>query len=164
MSFETTLTYSEPLIRQAVFAFWRRSIGVGFVVALLLTALGLAVYLARGETSWVVGVLGTVLTFGVLFVVALYFVHYRNSLAKFREMGTPNATFRADDSSFTFSSGAGTATLQWAAVRELWKTPNAWLFLYSKAHFSTLPIACLSPEVQSFICRRIQAEGGKIVG
>lgn len=164
MSFETTLIYSEPLIRHAVFAFWRRSVGTGFVVALLIIALGLVFYLARGESSWVVGMLGTVLTFGVLFVVTLYFVHYRNSLAKFREMGSPNATFRADDSSFTFSSDAGTATLQWAAVKELWKTPNTWLFLYSKAHFSTLPLACLSPEMQSFICQRIQAGDGKIVG
>ncbi|MBI1285390.1 MAG: YcxB family protein [Thiobacillus sp.] len=164
MNYETTLTYSEPLIRQAVFAFWRRSVGVGFLVALLLIALGLAFYLARGEVSWVVGVLGTVFTFGVLFIVALYFVHYRNSLAKFRDMGSPYATFRADHSSFTISADSGTATLQWAVVKELWQTPNVWLLLYSKAHFSTLPVACLSPEMQSFILQRIQAAGGKIVG
>ena len=164
MTYETTLTYSERLIRHAVFAFWRRSVGVGFFVALLLIALGLVFYLERGEASWFVGVLGTVFAFGVLFVVAIYFIHYRNSLAKFRDMGGPNATFRADDSSFTISSGSGTATLQWAVVKELWQTPNAWLLLYSKAQFSTLPVACLSPELQSLILQRIQAAGGKIVG
>jgi hypothetical protein len=164
MNYETTLTYSEPLIRQAVFAFWRRSVGVGFLVALLLIALGFAFYLARGEASWVVGVLGTVFAVGVLFALALYFVHYRNSLAKFRDMGSPNATFSANDSSFTISSGAGTATLQWSVVKELWQTPTAWLLLYSKAHFSTLPVACLSPDMQAFILQRVQAAGGKIVG
>jgi hypothetical protein len=163
LNYETILTYSEPLIRQAVLAFWRRSVGVGFMVALLLVALGLAFYLLRGEASWVAGVLGTVFAFGVLFIVALYFTHYRNSLAKFRDMGSPNATFRVDDSSFTISSDAGTATLQWSVVKELWQTPNAWLLLYSKAHFSTLPIACLSPEMRSFILQRVQAAGGKIV-
>ncbi len=164
MSYETTLTYSEPIIRQAVFAFWRRLVGVGYMVALLLVAIGLAFFLLRGEVSWVVGVLGTVFAFGVLFIVALYFIHYRNSLAKFRDMGSPIATFRADDSSFTISADTGTATLQWYVVKELWQTPNVWLLLYSKAHFSTLPIDCLSPEIQSFILQRIQAAGGKIVG
>ena len=163
MNYETPLTYSEPLIRRAVFAFWRRSIGVGFLVALLLVALGLVFFLLSGEASWVVGVLGTVFAFGVLFIVALYFIHYRNSIAKLRDMGSPNATFRADDSSFTINADTGTATLQWSVVKELWQTPDAWLLLYSKAHFSTLPIACLSPEIQSFILQRIQTAGGKIV-
>ena len=71
MNYEATLTYSEPLIRQAVFAFWRRSVGVRFLGALLLNALGLAFYLARGEASWIVGVLGTVFTFGVMFIACL---------------------------------------------------------------------------------------------
>ncbi len=38
-SHEATLIYSEALLRQAVFAFWRRSVGVGFFVALLIAAL-----------------------------------------------------------------------------------------------------------------------------
>ena len=164
MNYETTLTYSEPLLRHAVFAFWRRTVGVGFLVALLLTGVSLVSLLARGEVSWIVGVLGTVFVFGILFVVALYFIHYRNSLAKFRDMGSPNAKFSVNDSSFTISSGTGTATLQWSVVKELWQTPTAWLLLYSKAHFSTLPVACLPPEMQAFILQHVQAAGGKIVG
>lgn len=164
MNLETTLTYSDPLLRHAVFAFWRRTVGVGFWVALFVIGGSLGFLLSHGEVSWVVGMLGTILTFGVLFVVALYVVHYRNSLAKFREMGRPNATFSANDSSFTISSGAGTATLQWSVVKELWQTPTAWLLLYSKAHFSILPVACLSPDMQAFILQRVQAAGGKIVG
>ena len=119
MNYETTLTYSEPLLRHAVFAFWRRTVGVGFLAALLLTGVSLVSLLARGEVSWIVGVLGTVFVFGILFVVALYFIHYRNSLAKFRDMGSPNAKFSVNDSSFTVSSGTGTATLQWSVVKEL---------------------------------------------
>ena len=164
MNLDATLSYTEPLIRKAVFAFWRRSVGVKFLVALLLTGVGLGSLLARGESSWLVGVVGTVLVFGVLFVVAIFFIHYRNSLVKLREMGSPQATFSANDSSFTITSGAGTATLQWSAVKELWQTPTAWLLLYSKAHFSTLPLDGLSPEMQTFILQRVQAAGGKIVG
>lgn len=164
MNYETTLTYSEPLIRQAVFAFWRRVVGLKFAVAILLTSFGVGFGVAHGDSSWVIGMSGTVLAFGVIFVVAIYFVHYRNSIVKLRDMGSPNATFRTDEHSFTITSGSGTATLQWVAVKELWKTPNAWLMLYSKSHFTTLPVACLSSEMQSFILQRIQAAGGKIVG
>lgn len=163
MNSETTLTYSEPLIRDAVFLFWRRSIGVRFFVAFLLTSSSLALLLAQGETSWIVGVLGTVLALGVLFVIAIYVVHYRNALAKLRDMGHPSATLSLNEGSFTLRSGAGSATLPWSAVKELWQSPSVWLLLYSKAHFSTLPVACLSDEVQALILHRIKTAGGKIV-
>jgi len=164
MSHETTLIYSEALLRQAVFAFWRRSVGVGFIVALLVGALGLIVLIAQGVASWLAGALAAVLVLGIGFAAAVYFVHYRKSLRKFRQMDKPQATFRADESSFTMSSDIGTTTLQWSAVKELWQFPGVWLLLYSKAQFSTLPLACLSPETQAYIVQRVRASGGKVDG
>lgn len=164
MSYETTLTYTEPLVRQAVFAFWRRSIGIGYVLALVVAAFGLGFLISQGNHSWLIGALATVLALGVVFVVLLYFIHYRNSLDKLREMGSPHANFRADEATFTISSGIGTTTLQWPAVKELWQFSGVWLFLYSKAQFSTLPLSDLSVEMQAFILQRVQAAGGKIVG
>ena len=164
MSHETTLIYSETLLRQAVFAFWRRSVGVGFIVALLVGALGLIVLIAQGVASWLAGALAAVLVLGIGFAAAVYFVHYRKSLRKFRQMDKPQATFRADESSFTMSSDIGTTTLQWSAVKELWQFPSVWLLLYSKAQFSTLPLACLSPETQAYIVQRVRASGGKVDG
>jgi YcxB-like protein len=164
MSHETTLFYSEALLRQAVFAFWRRSVGVGFIVALLVGALGLIVLIVQGVASWLAGALAAVLVLGIGFAAAVYFVHYRKSLRKFRQMDKPQATFRADESSFTMSSDIGTTTLQWSAVKELWQFPSVWLLLYSKAQFSTLPLACLSPETQAYIVQRVRASGGKVDG
>jgi drug/metabolite transporter (DMT)-like permease len=164
MSHEATLIYSETLLRQAVFAFWRRSVGVGFIVALLVGALGLIVLIAQGVASWLAGALAAVLVLGIGFAAAVYFVHYRKSLRKFRQMDKPQATFRADESSFTMSSDIGTTTLQWSAVKELWQFPSVWLLLYSKAQFSTLPLACLSPETQAYIVQRVRASGGKVDG
>jgi drug/metabolite transporter (DMT)-like permease len=164
MSHEATLIYSETLLRQAVFAFWRRSVGVGFIVALLVGALGLIVLIAQGVASWLAGALAAVLVLGIGFAAAVYFVHYRKSLRKFRQMDKPQATFRADESSFTMSSDIGATTLQWSAVKELWQFPGVWLLLYSKAQFSTLPLACLSPETQPYIVQRVRASGGKVDG
>jgi len=162
MSHEATLIYSEALLRQAVFAFWRRSVGVGFLAALLVAMLGLGVLVAQGMASWIVGTLAAVLVLGIAFATVVYVVHYRNSLRKFRQMDNPRATFRADESTFTIISDIGTTTLQWSAVKELWQFPSVWLFLYSKAQFTTLPLACLSPETQAYIVQCVRAAGGKV--
>jgi len=164
MPYETTLIYSESLLRQAVFGFWHRSVGIGFFVALLIAALGLVVLVALGQSSWIIGGLAAVLVFGIAFAIVVYVVHYRRSLQKFRQMNKPQATFRADDSSFTMSSDIGTTTLQWSAVKELWQFPNVWLLLYSKAQFTTLPLACLPAETQTYIVQRIRESGGKVDG
>lgn len=164
MPHEATLIYSTALLRQAVFAFWRRSVGVGFFVALLIASLGLVVLVALGQASWLIGALAAVLALGIAFAIVVYVVHYRRSLHKFRQMEKPRSTFRADESSFTMSSDIGTTTLQWSAVKELWQFPSVWLLLYSKAQFTTLPLACLSPETQAYIVQRVRESGGKVDG
>jgi drug/metabolite transporter (DMT)-like permease len=164
MPHEATLIYSTTLLRQAVFAFWRRSVGVGFFVALFVAALGLVVLVALGQASWLIAALASVLALGIAFAIVIYVVHYRRSLRKFRQMDNPQATFRAEESSFTMSSDIGTTTLQWSAVKELWQFPNVWLLLYSKAQFTTLPLACLPPETQAYIVQCIRVAGGKVDG
>jgi hypothetical protein len=164
MSHEATLIYSTALLRQAVFAFWRRSVGVSFFVALLIAGIGLVVLVALGQASWIIGALATVLAVGLGFAIFVYAVHYRRSLQKFRQMEKPRSTFRADESSFTMSSDVGTTTLQWSAVKELWRFPRVWLLLYSKAQFTTLPLECLSPETQAYIVQRVRESGGKVDG
>jgi YcxB-like protein len=164
MSHEATLIYSESLLRQAVFSFWRRSIGMGFILMLGALALILGVLVALGAPLWILVTLAALLVIAAAVALALYVGYYRNSLRKFRTMEKPQAAFSADESSFTMSSDAGTTTLPWSAVKELWQFPHVWLLLYSKTQFSTLPLACLSPETQAFMRERIREAGGKIGG
>jgi YcxB-like protein len=164
MPHDATLIYSKALLHQAVFAFWRRSVGIGFFVALLIAALGLIVLMALGQSSWIIGGLAAVLLVGVAFAMVVYVVHYRRSLHKFSQMDNPEAKFHAEESSFTMSSDIGTTTLQWSSVKELWQFPNVWLLLYSKAQFTTLPLACLSAETQAYIVQRVRESGGKVDG
>jgi hypothetical protein len=164
MPHEATLIYSESLLRQAVFGFWHRSVGIGFFVALLIAALGLVVLVALGQSSWIIGGLAIVLLVGIVFTLVVYVVHYRRSLQKFHQMSQPRALFRADESSFTMSSDIGTTTLQWSAVKELWQFPSVWLLLYSKSQFTTLPLACLPPETQAYIVQCVRTAGGKVEG
>jgi len=164
MRLVTTLEYTESLVREAVFAFWRRTVGIGFFVALALLACSLAFLLWHGDRSWLVGAIGAFLVFGLGFAFLVYFIHMRNALAKFRGMGSPIATLKLADASFTISSGLGSTSLQWSAVPEVWRFPSFWLLLFSKAQFVTLPLATLPADAQEFILSRVSAAGGKVAG
>ncbi|HET7330603.1 YcxB family protein [Dyella sp.] len=162
MELRASLTYSPSLIRQAVWAFWRRVVGLQFPAALILITIGLVALLRSGDRSWLVGVVASVLILGTLFMVALFLVHYRNSTQKLRAMGAPQAELIATHSSLSLSSGAGTVSLPWSSVSEVWQFPTFWLLLFSKNQFSTLPLADVSTELRKFMLQRVGEAGGKI--
>lgn len=159
-----TLEYTEPLVREAVFAFWRRTVGVGFLVAPGLLACALGYLLWHGDRSWLVGAMGACLLFGPGFALLLYAVHLRSAMARFRGMGAPVATIELAEASFTMSSGLGSTSLQWSAISEVWRFPSFWLLLFSKSQFVTLPLAAVPAEARSFILDRVTAAGGKVAG
>ncbi|MEO7875163.1 MAG: YcxB family protein [Dokdonella sp.] len=159
---QTFLHYNKPLVLQAVRGFWWRVVGWRFLGALALVAVGLIVSLCNGDTSWVVGVLGSVLVFAIAFVVALYVVHYRNALYKLNALGSKPATLEASETSLSLSSAAGTATLPWAAVSDVWQFKTCWLLVLSKSQFVTLPLASLPPELAQFVLARVRASGGNV--
>ncbi len=163
MLHKITLNYTESLLRQAVYAFWLRTVGIGFFVALSLLACSLAWMLWRGDRSWLVGALGAFLLLGLGMAVLVYFVHLRNTLAKFRAMGAPTAVLELGEASFAVSSGLGSSTLAWSAVTEVWCYPSFWLLLFSKAQFVTLPLASAPPEMQAYILSRVSGAGGRVV-
>jgi len=159
---EAILEYDERLLRRAAFAFWRRTTGLRTLVAAAISAIALGYLVCAGNRSWVVGMLGTGLAIAFLLMVAVYQVHYRRAIAKFRAMGEPRAMLRADDAGFTLSSSIGTSTLPWSAISEVWQFPGFWLLLFSRSQFSTLPTDNISPEMQELIVSRVAAAGGKI--
>lgn len=162
MKHEATLIYTQQIIRSAVFAFWRRTVGVGFGVAMAMVAGSLVYLLWVGDRSWVVGVEATVLLFGVAIALTVYVVHYRNAIAKLRQMPSLQATFVAEEQQFTATSEIGSTTLAWSSVKELWRFESCWLLLFSKAQFMTLPLECLPTEMQAFILERLRAVGANI--
>lgn len=156
------LRYDKSLIHRAVGGFWWRVVGFRFLLALTLVATCLVLSFRAGDTSWVVGVLGSVLVVGICYLVALYLVHYRNAVHTLRAMGSPQATLEASATSLSLSSGAGTASIPWSAVTEVWQLKTCWLLLLSRSQFMTLPLADLPPELLAFVRARVEASGGKI--
>jgi hypothetical protein len=162
MSHEITLRYDESLLRRAVLRYWWRQIGVGYILSLVVLAVGLVMLIADGNTSWLVGVMVTFLGFGVIAMITLYVVPYRNALRKLKSMDKPEATLILSELSFTISSGIGSSTVPWSTISEVWRFPDFWLLFFSKSSFSTMPLADFSTEAKAFFLERVQAAGGKV--
>lgn len=157
MKYRATLLFSEQLVRKAVLAFWRKSVGAGFFVAMLLLALALTYLLFRNDYSWYTGAAGTVLFLGTVIAVSVYASHFRRSLEVFRRMQPPSAELEAGEEVFKISSSLGESSHPWSVIQEVWQFEDFWLLLLSRAQFMTLPIASLSPELREFILRRVAA-------
>jgi hypothetical protein len=164
MPHQATLKYNEPILRQAVFVFWRRTVGVGIPVTLVVGLCCLAVLLLQDGASWIVGALATFFSMIVAFIVAVYVAHLRMAMRKLHDMEASQLVFIAGESSFTIISTIASSALAWSVVREVWRFPTYWVLLFSKAHFFTFPLAGVSQEMQTFVIERIQGAGGKVDG
>jgi hypothetical protein len=162
MQYQATLRYTEPRVVQAVRCYWRRTMGPGLPVTVAIMFALLVWLLLQGNRSWLVGLVAAVVVVGLVMPVAVYLVHYKNSIGKLREMAEPIATLVADEGSFTLSSDRGTTTLKWDAVAELWRFEHFWLLLFSRAQFVTVPLEGMPQQMQSYVLDRVRSAGGKI--
>lgn len=156
------LNFNPSVLRQAVRGFCWRVTGLRFFMALAAVAIGFAVSIHEGDTSWMTGVLGVVLAVGIIFPAALYVVHYRSAFQKLRDMGSPQATLEASDNGLSLSSGAGSASIPWTAIVEIWQLKGCWLLLLSRSQFFTLPLVDMTPELEAFILAKVQVCGGRV--
>ena len=157
-----TLKYDERLVNRAVRCYWRRSLGLSVFIGIPLICILLAIQIASGDRSWYMGVLAGAAILGVGMPILVYWVHYRNSMAKFRDMTQPIATLVADEESFTLASDHGSSTLKWEAIKEIWGFQGFWLLLFSKAHFATIPLEGLSAEMRAYILEKVKRGGGRV--
>jgi YcxB-like protein len=164
MEHQVKLQYDSALLREALLGFWWRTVTGRWLIALVICVAGFIYFWVSGDRSWLIGAFGAVLLFGVGMIMAVYFVHSANMKRKFKDMGVPEATFTASESSFSVASGAGSSTMPWSSVTDVWKFKRCWLLLFSKAQFITVPLAGVPEEMRAFILQRVAAAGGKTDG
>jgi hypothetical protein len=155
---ETKLHYSEPLLREAVRSFFFRAVirGFGplFFVACGLLVVCLVYLLWSGDRGWAVGAFAAALIFIGLFFLVIYLAHYRNTIGRFRQMRSPEATLSYDDERFTLTSELGSATMPWSSITEVWRFQRFWLLLFSRSQFVTLPLDALDDSTKEFITQK----------
>jgi hypothetical protein len=156
-----TLTYTPSLVRQSVWAFWKRSVGITWPLTLVLLTAYVVLLVRGGNTGWLVGVFGTIVALGYIYLAAVYVAHLRHGMATLRAMGSPHGTLEVEDSGITVASGAGQSKLPWSRVQEVWFYPGFWILLFSRTQFMTLPLDNLPEAMQAEILERVRQQGGK---
>jgi len=164
MKHVATLHFSQELVRHAVLSYWKRIVGWKFSIAVAMCGTALVLLVRSGDRSWIVGALAAVLFIAVLMAAMIYVVHLRNSLAKLRALGKPVATIVAEDATFTVESEAGSSTLPWSSVQDIWPFEMYWLVMFSRAHFMTLPVADMPIDMRIYIQERVAASRSAHVG
>src|ERR1700674_6039406 len=124
MPHQATLKYNVPILRQGFFVFWRRTVGVGIPVALVVGFCCLAVLLPQDGASWIVGALATFFAMIVAFIVAVYVAHLRIAMRKLQNMGGSQLVFIAEESSFTIISKIANSPLGLSRSRQVWRFPS----------------------------------------
>lgn len=159
------ITYlpTEALIRSAVFAFWRRTVGAGFFVVWGLLCALLVVLVLTGEQGWPLGALGATLVLGACLATAVYWVHLSASLGRLRALTEPACSLRLDEAGLSAQSSLGTTTIPWAGVQEVWCSASFYLVLLSKAQFFTLPLATLDEPARNYFLAQVRDHGGRVV-
>jgi YcxB-like protein len=152
---QVEVRYTKALVHAAVRAFYwrtlRRRFGWPGLSAFAVSSGALGFLILAGDRSWVVGFTGACLLICALILAAGYLAHVRATTARFDRMAEPRARFAFRDGDFSVVSDAGSATLQWSAVREVWAFPQFWLFLLSRSQFLTLPTEGIAQDVLAFV-------------
>jgi hypothetical protein len=157
-----TLRYTEALVRSSVKRFCWRQVGWLYVVALALVLVGLATGLARGDRSWLAGVLVTILLIGVVMPISLYRTLLAGSLERYRSLDNQPALFSGDDISYVIQSTAGLTKLNWKTIASVCRYDDLWLLVFDKGGFMTFPLEGVSAADRDFLLERVKAHGGRI--
>ncbi len=155
--------YTEALVKRATMRFWTRFIGWQRVVVLVLLAVLLTHLIIVGDSSWYVGVLGSVLAIAVISGSSVYFVYRRRALATLRRMNEPTATFSFSDTGLSTRSNLGGGDIAWRAVTRVWTFPEVWLLFVAKGMYITIPTESLTDDVRQFITNKVREHGGKVL-
>ncbi len=160
---QTTVTYSEALIRRAVFRFWVRFIGWhGFATIAAYSAFCVW-FVFYWTEPW--AKLASLVLWALLVgaCVGVYVAYVRRSLSKFRRMNERTAEVTISKDEFRVKSSLADSRLQWRAIEAIWRFPEAWLLFMGKNVFVTLPIDGISTEDRELMCTKVKENGGRVV-
>ena len=157
---EIEVRYSEPLVREAVRAHFRRQIreellDFKFIAAVTLALGGLGWLWWSGDDSWLFGFLVAVAVLLPVIVVSVYVARYRESVNRFRRLKDPRARFVFREADLTVTSELGSFTVSWSAIIRLWQFPRFWFLFLSKAQYVTLPTDGLEESTLSFVRSKV---------
>ena len=162
MQYEVTICYSDPIIRAAARRFFLRYARNDAITGMVLILMAVAAWLAF-DLDWRLPISLLLLALVVLtLVIATARRYTRRSIANFRLMKDPTATWRFSPEFIGTKSELGSSEFRWNLVKGIWRYPDMWILLFGPSGYSVLPTANLDEEVKAFIAAHVQTHGGKV--
>jgi uncharacterized membrane protein (DUF485 family) len=139
-----TLKFSRGQFLRTVRSFILRKLGLAYFIALILLLAYFVFKLHSGDRSWVVGILGSIVCFGIIIPIAAMVGHIRIGLRKLAEMPDATATMTITDNGLVVRSGSGSSDIPWKAITEVWQYPQYWLLLSGGHYLMTIPLTAIN--------------------
>ena len=158
----TTVTYTEALIRRAIFRWWIRFIGWHGFASLLACGLLFAYMFFSASEQWMIYGSLALWLFGTATAASVFVAYSRRSLTKFRKMNDRIAEVTISPDGFRVKSSLAESSLSWQAIVAVWRFPEAWLIFFGKNLFMTLPIEHISHHDRELLCAMVKAHGGRV--
>jgi len=111
----------------------------------------------RGDRSWLVGLLGTVVLFSCVFMAAMYSIHMKNSTARLDATGNSTATMELSEDTLRLQSQAGASELPYDSVSDVWFREDYWILFLGTNQFFTIPTKNLDADTSRFLRSKLES-------
>jgi hypothetical protein len=159
---EATLTCDEAMMVRAARFYWRKKLGLSYVVSIVIVIASVPMAAATDWPQWIAGAVAAVAAIGV-FVPLYGFVHAaRLARANFRRLDPPLGHVVLDEDGVTMTTNIGTGKMKWSGVVQLWREPEFSLLFTAEDSFVVLPTAGAPAGFHEMLAERVRAAGGKV--
>lgn len=145
------LKYSKEIVTRAVRSYFYRKLGIGYFIALILLSGYLVYEIVSGNRSWLIGLIGAVIGFGLLIPIAGMLGHIRIGLRKLAEMADASASLTIMENGIAVRSAIGTSEITWKTITEAWQYQEYWVVVSGGHFLMTIPLSELGDEGRAAI-------------
>lgn len=150
------LQYTEALTKKSVLYYCWAMTGNRFVIALILSVLGLAFLLQNDDSSpMVISVIIFTLIWVPVFLGILYYVTNKRALTRFRNLPDGKAMFGMTPDHFSLKVGDASTNLPWTSISRVHQYKDFWIVMLRPRGYFTLPTHNLMPEDKVYILKHI---------
>ena len=157
------LEYSVAFIKRAVKSYWWKQVGPLLLLVTASMFVFLVYLLVKGDRSWLVGLLASVVSLAIVTITASYFVHLKRALARLGRMKKPEAILELSENRFRIASDVGESEFEWSIICKAWRFEEVWLLFFSTGEFMTLPTKNIPENHKGFIISKLKEHGAKVV-
>lgn len=163
MSLHYSLVYTPQILRGAVFAYFRKIVGLWFPILLVMLACFVAYQFNNGDRSWLVGALAAFVLLVTAIVGALFTSHLRHANARARELASEGVSLLLSEQSLQFQSALGSVELPWSRIASIIRAQDFLLIEFKGGGYSSIPLASVDARGVEYLHNMVLNNGGKVV-